>query len=454
MIRIFGRHASSEMILLWLIELVLCFLAFSNLLALPAMATGHIAAAYNGQTTGFAALLALTIGLTSMLGGLYKPETCCAVRALAVNTAVAGVLAFPAVLAISAFAGLQVGQLVIHNGRALLEILLAWVFCLVLTRVAFRLALQLDLFVRRLVVVGSGPAALHLNEIVTASGGPLFDIVEVIPQETALPDPELLRQRKVWGIVVTSAARPSVAAAVLLRCKTQGIRIFNDVEFRERQLQRVDIDRLGPDWLAFAEEFSCNRLLSALRRAGDVLASSVLLLLTLPLMLLTALLITLDSPGPALYRQERVGQYGRTFMLLKFRSMGMNAEAGRGPAWAVKHDSRVTRVGRIIRMLRVDELPQLLNVLKGDMSLIGPRPERPHFVAQLSEVIPSYPDRHWVKPGITGWAQVNFPYGASVEDARMKLSYDLYYLKHRGPVLDLLILVATVRVILFQEGAR
>jgi lipopolysaccharide/colanic/teichoic acid biosynthesis glycosyltransferase len=170
-------------------------------------------------------------------------------------------------------------------------------------------------------------------------------------------------------------------------------------------------------------------------------------------MLLTAALIKLDSAGPVLYRQERVGLGGRHFTLLKFRSMRPDAEQ-RGPVWAASGDPRVTRVGGIIRLVRIDELPQLLNILRGEMSFIGPRPERPHFVAQLERELPFYADRLLVKPGLTGWAQVNYPYGASVEDARAKLSYDLYYVKHRSLLLDLLILLGTVRVVLFQRGAR
>jgi lipopolysaccharide/colanic/teichoic acid biosynthesis glycosyltransferase len=170
-------------------------------------------------------------------------------------------------------------------------------------------------------------------------------------------------------------------------------------------------------------------------------------------MLLTALAIRLDSPGPILYRQERVGLGGGTFTVLKFRSMRTDAEA-RGPVWAAQRDPRVTRVGSFIRLTRIDELPQLLNVLRGEMSFIGPRPERPHFVEQLEQALPFYRDRALVKPGLTGWAQVNYPYGASVEDARAKLSYDLYYVKHRSLLLDLMILLATVRVVLFQRGAR
>ena len=170
-------------------------------------------------------------------------------------------------------------------------------------------------------------------------------------------------------------------------------------------------------------------------------------------MLVIAVLVRLDSPGPVLYRQERVGLAGRSFTLLKFRSMRSDAETT-GPAWAMQRDPRVTRIGSFIRRTRIDELPQLINVLRGEMSFIGPRPERPHFVEQLAEAIPHYRERARVKPGLTGWAQVNFPYGASVEDARVKLSYDLYYVKHRSPLLDLAILFATVRVILFQEGSR
>ena len=171
-------------------------------------------------------------------------------------------------------------------------------------------------------------------------------------------------------------------------------------------------------------------------------------------MLLTAVLIRIDSRGPVLYRQRRTGLHGGSFTLLKFRSMTFDAEQGGDPRWASQQDPRITRVGNFIRPMRIDELPQLINVLRGEMSMIGPRPERPHFVEQLAQAIPLYSVRSYVKPGITGWAQVNYPYGASVEDARQKLSYDLYYVKNRSLLLDLLILFATIRVILFREGAR
>jgi len=189
------------------------------------------------------------------------------------------------------------------------------------------------------------------------------------------------------------------------------------------------------------------------RRGCDVVGSLLLLVMTLPVLFIAACLIKLDSRGPVLYRQQRVGLRGRTFNLLKFRSMRIDAEAG-GPCWAVERDPRVTRVGAFIRATRLDETPQLLNVLFGQMSLVGPRPERPHFAEQLSRVIPRYDERTKVPPGITGWAQINYPYGASVEDARAKLTYDLFYVENRTLLLDLRILLATVPVVLFCKGAR
>jgi lipopolysaccharide/colanic/teichoic acid biosynthesis glycosyltransferase len=190
------------------------------------------------------------------------------------------------------------------------------------------------------------------------------------------------------------------------------------------------------------------------QRAFDIAAALLLLVAAAPLMLLTAVLVRLDSHGPVLYRQVRVGLHGKPFTLYKFRIMTVNAEAGGSPCWAQERDPRVTRIGGVIRSLRIDELPQLFNILAGQMSLIGPRPERPHFVEQLLRVIPSYGQRFVVRPGLTGWAQVNLPYGASVEDARRKLAYDLYYIRHRRVLLDAFILCATIRVILTRKGAR
>jgi exopolysaccharide biosynthesis polyprenyl glycosylphosphotransferase len=203
-----------------------------------------------------------------------------------------------------------------------------------------------------------------------------------------------------------------------------------------------------------APGFPAGGLTALLKRLSDIIIGVALLSLTLPLMALTMLAIKIDSSGPGFYRQQRVGRFDKPFTLLKFRSMTTDAEAGGNPIWAQQNDPRITRVGRFIRATRIDELPQLVNVLAGEMSLVGPRPERPHFVEQLSRAIPFYCQRSYVKPGVTGWAQINFPYGASVEDAREKLAYDLYYLKNRSLLLDAAVLVSTVRVVLFGDGAR
>jgi exopolysaccharide biosynthesis polyprenyl glycosylphosphotransferase len=193
---------------------------------------------------------------------------------------------------------------------------------------------------------------------------------------------------------------------------------------------------------------------SVVKRAFDIVASLLLLILAMPLVLLAAIAVKLESRGPAFYRQRRVGLYNQAFDILKLRSMRVDAEAAGKAQWAAQDDPRVTRVGRFIRKVRIDELPQAWTVLKGEMSFVGPRPERPQFVRQLEQQLPYYAERHMVKPGITGWAQINYPYGASVEDARHKLEYDLYYAKNYSPFLDLLILLQTLRVVLWPQGAR
>ncbi|RZA05740.1 MAG: TIGR03013 family PEP-CTERM/XrtA system glycosyltransferase, partial [Proteobacteria bacterium] len=240
----------------------------------------------------------------------------------------------------------------------------------------------------------------------------------------------------------------------LVRIKTAGVHVNDFSSFVERETGRVDLDTVNPSWLIFSDGFSSGRAVSSVaKRMFDILASSILLLLTFPIILLFALLVKLDSKGPAFFRQTRIGLYGEPFEILKLRSMRTDAEKN-GAQWAEKGDSRITRVGRFIRKVRIDELPQVWTVLKGKMSFVGPRPEVPQFVEDLEEKLPYYAERHMVKPGITGWAQINYPYGASIADSRHKLEYDLYYAKNYTPFLDLLILLQTLRVVLWHEGAR
>ena len=236
----------------------------------------------------------------------------------------------------------------------------------------------------------------------------------------------------------------------------RGINVIDIVSFLERETGKVRIDMLSPSWIIFSGGFHRDPIREGAERVFDVFAAIVLLALTWPIAVLAWLAIKLEDgwSAPAFYIQERVGLEGKLFNLRKFRSMRIDAEKGGQAKWASKDDPRVTRVGKFMRKTRIDELPQLLNVLSGDMCFVGPRPERPQFVDQLTERIPYYRERHWVKPGLTGWAQLCYPYGASERDAKEKLQYDLYYVKHRSLVFDLFILLGTAEVILWGRGAR
>jgi sugar transferase (PEP-CTERM system associated) len=255
-------------------------------------------------------------------------------------------------------------------------------------------------------------------------------------------------------VVGLSDRRGKLPVEELLRAKMAGIRVEDATTTYERVTGKILIDDLRPSWLIFSDGFRVSRVTRMMKRSIDLMLSLLLAVVTLPLMLLTALLILLEDGGPVLYRQERVGENGRTFVLSKFRSMRKDAEKGGTPIWARDGDDRITRVGRFIRKTRLDELPQLWNVVRGDMSFVGPRPERPFFVEELSKDIPFYQQRLAVKPGLTGWAQVKYRYGSSREDAMEKLRYDLYYIKHLSIALDLSIVFDTVKVILFGKGAK
>lgn len=241
----------------------------------------------------------------------------------------------------------------------------------------------------------------------------------------------------------------------LLNCKLSGVDVVDIITFFEREIGKIELDLLHPSWLIFSNGFDRGVVRVILERAFDVFASSMLLAVTWPVMLATVAAIRWEDGRNAsfLYKQRRVGEFGDIFEVLKFRSMIENAESGT-PQWATDNDSRITKVGGFIRKTRIDELPQILNVLRGDMSFVGPRPERPEFVEQLNEKIPYYNERHRVKPGITGWAQLCYPYGASDTDSLQKLQYDLYYVKNHNLLLDLIILIQTVEVVLFGKGAR
>ena len=254
-------------------------------------------------------------------------------------------------------------------------------------------------------------------------------------------------------VVAQEDRRKRLPVDLLLRCRMAGVRVVEAASLFEELSGRIPLRDLRPSWLIFSGGFSKPRMLANVKRVGEAVIGGGLLILGAPLAALTALLVRLTSPGPVLYRQTRVGLDGKAFELLKWRTMRVDAEKASGPVWATgDNDPRVTKLGRLMRKTRLDELPQLWNVMHGDMSFVGPRPERPHFVQQLREVIPYYDERHSVRPGITGWAQVKFPYGSTLEDAEEKLEYDLYYVKHMSLLLDAAIVLETAKVMLLGRG--
>ncbi len=445
MTRIAGNLVSPEMLALWLLELALSFC-----LACALLTTGPFGAAMQPAVVNQALILSLTVGLTASAAGLYRLEVFRRTRSMLLNTALGGIVAFPATWAVSLFLGLDADHLLGYDALWPLKIVVAWITMLFATRLLFLAAVRSNLFVRRVAVLG--PIG-SVSATVAAVRGGQKGFIEIVDTAGAVLAPAAMQRAGIRDVVASQAAYGALTMAAVAAFRASGVTIESEMQFWERCLKRVDVAHLDADWVASLDAARVGRAQAVVNRVGDIGTSLALLTLTLPLMLLVALLVRLDSPGPVLYRQERVGLGGKSFTLLKFRSMRVDAEA-RGPVWAKQRDPRVTTVGSFMRRTRIDELPQLLNVLRGQMSFIGPRPERPHFVEQLAEVIPFYRERARVKPGLTGWAQVNFPYGASVEDARGKLSYDLYYVKHRSIPLDLSILFATVRVILFQEGSR
>jgi sugar transferase (PEP-CTERM system associated) len=280
------------------------------------------------------------------------------------------------------------------------------------------------------------------------------DHAQILPD--AMPLPQIADKYNVEEIIIAIRDRRGGGLPVdeLLECKLMGVKVSELSTFFERETGQLQLESLNASWIILSEGFRVGLGRDIVKRAFDIVASLSLLLLTFPVMVIAALAILLESGTPILYRQEREGQTGRVFPVLKFRSMRTDAEKDGKPQWAAKNDDRTTRVGRFIRKVRIDELPQIFNVLKGDMSFVGPRPERPFFVEKLAKEIPYYNVRHTVKPGITGWAQIRCSYGASVEDSIEKLQYDLYYVKNHSLFLDLLILFQTAQVVLWGKGAR
>lgn len=322
----------------------------------------------------------------------------------------------------------------------------------------------------RILIVGSGKQAIEVAREVLDRRDAGYRIAGFVGTDSELLGKSLINPRVIAMtselhevvqregidriVVAMGERRGHLPTDELLRLSLAGtVSIEEGASFYERITGRVSLNMIRPSWLIFSGRGRQARLSAVVRSTVHRLVALIGAILSLPIVIVTAILIKLDSRGPIFYRQERVGKNGQPFILLKFRSMRVDAETD-GPMWASKGDNRATRLGKIIRKIRIDEIPQFWNILKGDMNFVGPRPERPHFVAQLAHEIPYYEQRHLIAPGLTGWAQIKYPYGASLDDARQKLQYDLYYIKNQGLLLDAIILFETTKIILFGRGGQ
>ncbi|MFN3565983.1 MAG: TIGR03013 family XrtA/PEP-CTERM system glycosyltransferase [Burkholderiaceae bacterium] len=462
MVRVFRHHIPVGTIVQWLADAGI-FLGSLLLAAYVQLAPYGASASLVFEAGLVYALLMLAMNAAF---GLYRRDEAITFAAIVGRLLLA--LALGAPLAYLLFYLLPGGQ----SAQAVLGYTLLYAACAqILLRQVMNTARSAGIGARRVLIVGVGPEAKTVEESLRSIGYPRYAVVgfyQAGPGDAAgmLPTQrvyarendltELVRRLRVQEVIVAVREQRGGVLPLreLLECRINGVPVTDLAGFYERVRGEVPIESLKASWLIYGQGFAQDGLRAVVKRAFDVVASTILLILALPVMLLAAIAIYLESGLPIIYRQERVGRGGRTFMCLKFRSMRTDAEKDGVARWAAAGDSRVTRVGRIMRKTRIDELPQLINVLRGDMSLVGPRPERPCFVNELKQQIRFYDIRHSVKPGLTGWAQVRYSYGASVEDASKKLEYDLYYVKNHSLFLDFLILVETVRVVLFREGAH
>jgi len=361
-------------------------------------------------------------------------------------------------------------------GRGVFIVSIAFVILLIVSwRFLYKLVLDRGFFNQKIILIGSGDLALNIyNEITTIKD--CGYTISVIVTENNNEDNtfkekintdiiyinnyeglcDMARDMGIKKIVVALQEKRggSFPTEELLRCRVDGIEVIEGNSFHEMLTGKLIVEYINPGWLIFSEGFEKSRVRRFIKYALDLILSIILLVIFLPVIIITAVLIKIDSRGQVFFSQERVGKDKKLYKIYKFRSMATDAEKQSGPTWADENDNRITRIGKFIRKWRIDEIPQLWNVLKGDMSFVGPRPERDFFVKKLEGIIPYYRERFTVKPGISGWAQVSYGYGASVKDAVEKLNYDLFYIKNLSTLMDLMIILRTVKTVLFGKGAR
>jgi len=462
MIRLFGHYVSKLYLLLGAVEFLVLFY---SLLAgfYMRFSLGDVSAVEAPEALSYTALAyaaAMTVSMVSV--GLYQ-------RGLPFG---AGVLVRLVLSFLIASVAMSVvfytfPDLVVGRGVMGYAMLFSFFGLIGLRTLFFRLT-HSELQSNTVLVLGTGRQAKMIADLEPRQPG--FRVVGYVPvnqQETQIPKERwLVHDRRLMDLVLAYEVDEIVVAPddrrlrlpvdEILDCKMSGTMVLDLLSFFEKETSRIKLDVLHPSWIFFSDGFRLSGLANASKRVLDLFAGLSILLLTWPLMLLVALAIVVESrgKGPILFHQVRIGLNGRQFRVHKFRSMRTDAEADGVARWASKNDSRITRVGGLIRKTRLDELPQVFNVLRGEMSLVGPRPERPQFVEQLEKEIPFYRERHRVKPGLTGWAQLSYPYGSTIDDARNKLEFDLYYVKNASAFLDLIILLETVEVVLWGKGAQ
>jgi sugar transferase (PEP-CTERM system associated) len=462
MVRVFSHYVSAKLVLLVVLEALILVLAIRLGLAFGSGAADFFSKAAAPPPVAVYSL-GMLIVMTSM--GLYRPdfwkdEQSILARSMAAVLLGLGLTFLIMYLVSSPFpglGGLAVTMIVALAGTGLV-------------RFAFYKLDAVAAFKRRVLVLGTGSRVMQIAEAVRRNPdhvivgyvalepsrhhyAPLPHILTRMPEESLLT---VVEKHRIDQIVIAVRDRRAGRLPVndLLACRIRGVKVTELSTFFEREYRQVLLESLSATWIMLGEGFRRGIIRTSAKRMFDLAASAMLLILTLPVVLIAAACILLESGRPVLFRQERIGEGGRVFTICKLRSMKNGAESDGTPRWAAANDNRVTRVGRLLRKLRIDELPQIFNVLKGDMSFVGPRPERPFFVDELAKQMPYYAVRHSVKPGITGWAQVRYRYGASLDDAIEKLQYDLYYAKNHTLFLDLVILIATVEVVLWGRGAR
>ena len=462
MIRLFRQHLPTPLFALGLIEIALLFGCAEAAWTLRAAQIGMAQTPIAERLGGLLTFTAIT-WLSMLAVGVYHAASYRSSRVAVTRMAVA-ILAAVILLAVAFFFFPDVAL-----WRSISLYAVAFAFLGVLTaRWMFLRLVGWKSFRRRVLVLGAGSRAAKL-ELLASSPEASFLVTRFVRMTDNPPEVLNWQARDAMpsaAAVVEADGVSEVVVAIeerrgalplddLLQIRMTGVRVTDISSFVEQETGRVDLDSVRPSWLIFTDGYGAGSQLSIVgKRLFDVTASLALLALAAIPMLITAILVKTTSPGTTFYRQQRVGRFGKPFDVIKFRSMRADAEKEGKPIWAQKSDPRVTAVGKVIRLTRLDELPQLFCVLKGDMSFVGPRPERPFFVEDLARQIPFYNERHVVKPGITGWAQINYPYGASIDDARSKLSYDLYYVKNFSVLFDVMIILQTVRVVLWPSGVR